>query len=184
MPLHRRWPPSKGYQLVRRQVYNFIKKNPYCTIEEITNAMGWNYLGGGIQTYGVLQELNNWNVIRKWFLYLWKPHSVKEFTREEKKVKKIYTIDDFLKLDTKERRLVFLELKKEELKGAELNSALHASGLMRLSEALERESGKIDYETIIVYKAKDGKWNDLKVYLYSLLKRSPWSAGEPRIEKK
>ncbi|MEM7825785.1 MAG: hypothetical protein QW412_02925 [Candidatus Aenigmatarchaeota archaeon] len=79
MSLHRRWPPSKGYK-VRRE-YTILSKKPYCTIEEITNAMGWNYFGG-IQAYGVLQELNNWNVIRKWLLYLWKPYLVKEFTGE------------------------------------------------------------------------------------------------------
>jgi len=69
------------------------------------------------------------------------------------------------------------------LKNVEMNNALHASGLMTLNEALQRKSGKIDHEAIIVYKIKESKWNDLKVYLYSLLKRSPWSAGEPRIKK-
>lgn len=172
-------PASNQHRYERKEIFEYIKTHPFSTIEEITKHMGWDkYFGMGMETFCVLNQLYGWELIRKWGLYLRNPITVGE--EPEDKGKKIYTAQDFLKLDAKKRAVAFMEIKKKEWQMGEMMDALHASGLRTMSETLKEEyqrneKVKKDVETIIfVYQVRPRKIYELVFFLFNNLIDINW----------
>ncbi len=172
-------PPSNQHRWERKRIFEYVETHPFSTIEEITKHMGWDrYFGMGMETFLVLNQLYNWRLVRKWGLYLRNPIEVKEESGD--KEKRIYTIQDFIGLDSKKRAAAFMEIKKKEWQMGEVTDALHASGLRTMSETLEEESQrsekvKKDVETIIfVYQARPGKLYELFFRLFNSIIGIDW----------